>query len=91
MALTCLIFLTTSCATSSLPHYSKILKDQPAPADGQFVTDDGARLTAKIFAEHTRLKEEVKNDTFWNSLTHNFTMFGLGVGVGVVTGVIILP
>ncbi len=91
MALTCLIFLTTSCATSSLPNYSPILKGEPAPESGQFVTDDGARETAKIFAEHTRLKEEVKNDTLWNSITHNVTVFTIGVGVGLVTGVIILP
>ena len=89
MALICLIFLTTSCATSSLPNYSPILKGDPAPENGQFVTDEGVRETAKIFAEHTRLKEEVRNDTFWNSLTHNFTVFGVGVGVGI--GLMILP
>jgi hypothetical protein len=55
------------------------------------VTDEGARETAEKLAEHKRLKKEVSDDTLWQSITHNFTVFGLGVGVGLVTGVFILP
>ena len=53
--------------------------------DGTYtVTTKAARKAATDKAENKKLKQEVEDDTLWNSITHNTTVFGSGVSVGIL-------
>ncbi len=81
-----LIILTSSCATTRINE-----EGWRDTGDGYAVTYEAGREAAETKAENKLLKKEVSDDTLWQSITHNVTVFTIGVGVGLVTGVIILP
>ena len=85
-ALTLLIILISSCATVDLPGWT-------ANKDGTYtVTKAAGREAAQDKAENKLLKKEVADKpTVWQSITHNTTVFGIGAGVGFVTGIFVLP
>ena len=81
-----LTILTSSCATVDLPGWT-------ANKDGTYtVTKVAGREAAETKAENKLLKKEVADEpTLWQSITHNATVFGIGAGIGFVTGVVVVP
>ena len=87
MASLCLIFLTSSCATISPAGF------HPSE-DGteQCIDNDGARDVAEKLEERRLCIDKLgRQPSVWDRFSSGFTVFGIGVGVGLVTGVVIIP
>ena len=83
----CLTILTSSCATTRPAGFY-------TAEDGttQCIDADGARDVALKLEERRLCLDKLgKQPDFWDRFSSGFTIFGIGVGAGVVGSIIILP
>jgi len=87
-----LTFLISSCATSIPAGFIRVNEGDTVPHSGQLINDDGARDVAKRLTERNLCIEKLgKQPSYWDKFSSGFTIFGIGAGVGLLTGIIILP
>jgi hypothetical protein len=86
VALTMILLLSmTACATTDLPYARKVKEGEPAPADGMFLTAEGAKKQAQVTKERNALREELRNyPGKTDRVVRNAGWFGAGLGVGVL-------
>ena len=86
--LLCLTVLTSSCATSKIP--AGFSSDDGGKT--QCIDADGARDISEMLEERRLCLDKLgKQPDFWDRFSSGFTIFGIGVGVGVVGSIILLP
>ncbi len=86
----CLTFLISSCASSIPAGFINVNEGSTVPFNGQLINDDGARDVAKRLTERNLCIEKLGEvPSYWDRFSSGFTVFGLGAGVGLVTGIII--
>ena len=78
----------TGCATTDpIPlgaDLQKIEKGEQAPEDGVFLTVEGTKKVAQVYAERKALRKELANSpTQWERFWTNSAIFVVGIGVGV--------
>lgn len=84
----CLIFLISSCATTSIPAGFHPSED----GTEQCIENDGARDVAiKLTERRICLDKLGRQPSVWDRFSSGFTVFGIGVGVGAVGALIVGP